>query len=487
MGHNVGVSETEHLDVLVVGAGLSGVGAAYRLQTMLPGRSWAVLEARDSLGGTWDLFRYPGVRSDSDMMTLGFPFEPWTDPDAIADGPKILEYLRSTARKHRLDERIRLGHKVVEAAWSSDDARWTVTVDCGDARRQLTCGFLYLCSGYYDYERPHDPELPGMASFQGEVVHPQFWPEDLCVEGRRVVVVGSGATAMTLVPALAQLGADVTMLQRTPTWVTALPRRDRVRDVIQRVLPTRAGGVVARYKNVLATMAFYELSRRRPGVAKSLLSKGAARSLGSAAMVDEHFTPTYDPWDQRLCVVPDGDLFEAVRSGKAHVVTDRIDEIAPHGIRLQSGTELPADVVVTATGLRIKVAGGIAISVDGQTRPASELTVYRGMMFADVPNLAVCVGYVNASWTLRADLASRYVCRLLAHMEQNAWRVAVPRAPEGMTGRPLLPLGSGYVQRAAADLPRQGDGAPWLMRQNYLLDRYDMLHGDVTEAMAFTR
>jgi cation diffusion facilitator CzcD-associated flavoprotein CzcO len=482
------VSQIEHVDVLVVGAGLSGIGAAYRLQPAAPTRTYAILEARESLGGTWDLFRYPGVRSDSDMMTLGFPFEPWTDPDAIADGPKILAYLESTARKHGIDRHIRFGHQVVAASWSSVEARWTVTVErAGAGSEQLTCRFLQLCSGYYDYERPHDPELPGIGSFAGDVVHPQFWPEGLPVAGRKVVVIGSGATAVTLVPSLADLGADVTMLQRTPTWVTALPRRDRVRDVVQKVLPSRAGGVVARYKNVLATMAFYELSRRRPAVAKSLLSKGAARALGSTTLVSDHFTPTYDPWDQRLCVVPDGDLFEAVRSGRAHVVTDTIETFTPDGIRLRSGRELAADVVVTATGLRIKVAGGIEFTVDGERRPTGELTVYRGAMFADVPNLAVTIGYVNASWTLRADLASRYVCRLLNHMERNGWRVAVPRAPEGMEGRPLLPLRSGYVERAAGELPQQGDAAPWLMRQNYLLDRRDMLRGDVTEAMAFSR
>lgn len=476
------------MDVLVVGAGLSGIGAAFRLQTEAPTRSYAILEARDSLGGTWDLFRYPGVRSDSDMMTLGFPFEPWTDPDAIADGPKILSYLEATARKHGIDRRIRFGNKVVGASWSTVDARWTVTVERpGGRRHQLTCDFLQLCSGYYDYELPHDPELPGIGSFSGDVVHPQFWPEHVSVAGRRVVVIGSGATAVTLVPALADRGAEVTMLQRTPTWVTSLPRRDRVRDVVQRVLPSRAGGVVARYKNVLSTMAFYELSRRRPAVAKSLLSKGAARSLGSTAMVSDHFTPTYDPWDQRLCVLPDGDLFEAVRSGRAQVVTDTIETFVPDGIRLGSGRELPADVVVTATGLRIKVAGGIEFTVDGERRSTGELRVYRGTMFADVPNLAVTIGYVNASWTLRADLASRYVCRLLNHMEQNGWRVAVPRAPQGMSGRPLLPLRSGYVERAAGELPQQGDAAPWLMRQNYLLDRRDMLRGDVTEAMSFSR
>jgi len=485
------VSDLEHLDVLVVGAGLSGVGAAYRLSTMSPSRSWAILEARDSIGGTWDLFRYPGVRSDSDMMTLGFPFEPWTDPDAIADGPKILDYVRTTADKYGITQRIRFGHRVVAADWSSEDARWTVTVERGEAgekrREQLTCSFLYLCSGYYDYERPHDPQLPGIREFEGQVVHPQFWPEDLDVSGRKVVVIGSGATAVTLVPALADRGADVTMLQRTPTWIASLPRQDRARDLLQRVLPGRVAGTAARYKNVLGTMGVYELSRRRPAVMRSLLSKGAARSLGSTDLVADHFTPTYDPWDQRLCVVPDGDLFAAVRGGRAHVVTDTIKTFDPHGIRLGSGRELDADVVVTATGLRIKLAGGIAIRVDGEPRATGDLTVYRGLMFADVPNLAVCVGYVNASWTLRADLASRYVCRLLNHMEQHGWRAATPRAPGGMGGRPLLPLASGYVQRAARELPQQGDGAPWLMRQNYLLDRRDMLRGDVTEAMAFAR
>ena len=495
---------TEHLDVLVVGAGLSGIGAGYRLQTTCPTRSYAILEARDELGGTWDLFRYPGVRSDSDMFTLGFPFEPWQDTDAIADGDKILHYLRSTARKYGIDERIRFGHKVVAASWSSKEARWTVTVErvpvpaAGEPRRagpepgdvvreELTCGFLYLCCGYYDYERGHDPAFPGRERFEGQVVHPQQWPEELDVDGRRVVVVGSGATAFTLVPALVDRGADVTMLQRTPSWVTALPRRDRVREVVRTMLPGRVGDDVVRYKNVLLSLAFYQLSRRRPEAARALLTRGAQRALGSHEMAGRHFTPDYDPWDQRLCVVPDGDLFRVLREGRAHVVTDTIETFTPHGIRLSSGRDLDADIIVTATGLRLKVGGGIDFTVDGERRPTRDLFVYRGMMFADVPNLAVCVGYVNATWTLRSDLASRYVCRLLNHMYAGGWRVAVPRAPEGMAGRSLLPLTSGYVQRASHDLPRQGDGAPWLMRQNYLLDRRDMLRGDVTEAMELRR
>ncbi len=478
-------STPEHLDVLVVGAGLSGIGAAYRVQTMLPGRSYAVLEARDAVGGTWDLFRYPGVRSDSDMFTLGFPFEPWPEGDAIADGASILDYIRRTAAKYGIDQRIRLGHKVVAASWSSREARWTVTVEHAGRRSTLTCRFLHLCSGYYDYERGHTPELPGREAYAGRIVHPQTWPDDLDVAGRSVVVIGSGATAVTLVPALADRGARVTMLQRSPSWVVPLARRDRVGDALRRALPDRVSGTAVRYKNVLTAGAFYQLSRRRPALTRRLLLRGAERALGSAGTVAEHFTPAYDPWDQRICFVPDGDLFDTVRAGRAEVVTDTIETFTEHGLRLASGRQLEADVVVTATGLRLKVAGGIEFDVDGETRSTRDLVVYRGLMFGDVPNLAVCVGYVNASWTLRADLASRYVCRLVDHMDRHGWRVAVPRPPSGMSGSALLPLSSGYVTRAADLLPRQGDRAPWLMRQNYLLDRRDLLRGDVTEAMEF--
>jgi cation diffusion facilitator CzcD-associated flavoprotein CzcO len=477
----------EHLDVVVVGAGLSGIGAAYRVQTMLPGRSFAVLEARDAVGGTWDLFRYPGVRSDSDMFTLGFPFEPWPEGDAIADGASILGYIRRTAARYGIDERVRLGHRVVAASWSSADARWTLTVEHAGDRTRLTCSFLHLCSGYYDYEQGHTPDIPGGDAYGGRVVHPQSWPADLDVAGRRVVVIGSGATAVTLVPALADRGARVTMLQRSPSWVVPLARRDRVGDALRRALPRRVSGTAVRYKNVLTAGAFYQLSRRRPALARWLLLRGAEQALGSASAVAEHFTPAYDPWDQRICFVPDGDLFDTVRAGRAEVVTDTIERFTGRGLLLTSGRELAADVVVTATGLRLQVAGGIEFDVDGETRPTRDLVVYRGLMFADVPNLAVSVGYVNASWTLRADLASRYVCRLIAHMDAHGWRAAVPRAPEGMAGSALLPLSSGYVTRAADLLPRQGDRAPWLMRQNYLLDRRDLLRGDLTEGMEFSR
>ncbi|HET7398833.1 MAG TPA: NAD(P)/FAD-dependent oxidoreductase [Intrasporangium sp.] len=477
---------SEHLDVLVIGAGLSGIGAGYHLMTTCPDRSWAILEARDAIGGTWDLFRYPGLRSDSDMSTLGFPFDPWTDADTLADGAKILGYIRRVARSHGVDRRIRYEHKVIGASWSSDDARWTVTVEVGPAARRqtMTCGFLYLCTGYYDYDTPHRPELPGQADFRGRLVHPQFWPEDLDVAGKRVVVIGSGATAVTLVPALAERGARVTMLQRSPTWVVSLPRRDPVSAVAHRVLPTRAAAGLVRTKNVLLSLGFYQLTRRGPSVARSLLSRAATRELG-ADVVREHFTPVYDPWDQRLCAVPDGDLYAALRDGRADVVTDTIDRVTPTGIRLTSGCELEADVIVTATGLRMSIAGGIDLVVDDERPAMGELFVYRGALLGGVPNLAISVGYVNLAWSLRADLTARYVCRLLNTMRAHGWRVATPVPREDLEPRPLLPLASGYVTRAAGSLPRQGDSAPWVMRQNYLRDRREMARADVTEDMSF--
>lgn len=469
----------------IVGAGISGIDAAYRLQTELPDKRFAILEARDAMGGTWDLFRYPGVRSDSDMGTLGFPFEPWTDAESIADGDKILAYIRRTAARHGIDRQIRYGHRVVAADWSSSEARWTLTLRQGDEQRQLTCGFLHLCSGYYDYAQGHRPEFPGEAQFTGSIVHPQFWPEALEVAGRRVVIIGSGATAVTLAPALARLGAHTTILQRSPSWMVALARRDRIATAARRVLPARLAADAVRYKNALLTFGFYELCRRAPRLASSVITRGTVRALGDPALVEEHFTPRYDPWDQRLCVVPDGDLFQTIRDGQVEVVTDTIDTFTPTGIGLSSGRELPADVIVTATGLRLLSAGGIDLSVDGERRAPSELFVYRGLMLGGIPNLALSLGYVNASWTLRADLASRYVCRLLAHLDRHGLRVAIPTPPDGLVEQPLLPLHSGYVRRAEGRLPHQGDRAPWRMRQSYLPDRRELLRGDVTASMAF--
>ncbi|WP_308259278.1 NAD(P)/FAD-dependent oxidoreductase [Pseudonocardia sp. H11422] len=481
---------THHVDVLIVGAGLSGVGAAYRLQTQHPERTYAILEARDAVGGTWDLFRYPGIRSDSDMFTLGYPFRPWKSPKAIADGGSILSYVRETAVEFGIDGHIRFGRRVTAAAWSSADARWAVEVGVGGGDRaeteRYTCDFLYLCSGYYSYEGGHTPDIPGLGSFAGRVVHPQQWPDDLDLTDRNVVVIGSGATAVTLVPALAEQCAHVTMLQRSPSWLAVLPGTDTVADALRRFLPERLAHAAARWKNVLVTLGFYKMCRRAPALAKRLLRAGIARHVPDPAVLDADFTPRYDPWDQRLCVVPDADLFRAVRAGRASVVTDRIATVTEHGIRLESGRDLAADVLITATGLELVVCGGIRLSVDDTEVDPGETVVYRGCMLSGIPNLAMCIGYTNASWTLRADLTSRYVCRLLAHMDAHGIVSAVPQLDGPVESRPLLGLTSGYVQRAVDVLPKQGPRAPWAMRQNYVLDLISTRFGDVTRDMVLT-
>jgi len=475
------------VDVLIVGAGLSGIGAAHRLQTAHPRRTFAILEARAAIGGTWDLFRFPGIRSDSDMFTLGYPFRPWTQAKAIADGDSILRYLRETAAELGIDRHIRFGRRVVAAAWSSARQRWDVEVraDEGETER-WTCAFLYLCSGYYRYDHGYTPDIPGLAAFAGPVVHPQEWPEDLDVAGRRVIVIGSGATAVTLVPALTERGAQVTMLQRSPSWMIALPGTDRMSDALRRRLPPRFGNVAARWKNILTTQAFFQICRHAPRLGKRVLRAGLARVLPDPAAVHTDFAPRYDPWDQRLCVVPDADFFRAMRSGNAQVVTDRIATVTPTGITCASGRQLTADVLVTATGLQLVAWGGIAVTVDGTAIDPGATVAYRGCLVSGVPNLAFCVGYVNASWTLRADLVARYVTRLLAYMDTHGYAVATPRPPAGMATRPLLGLSSGYIRRSLSALPSQGTRTPWVLRQNYLRDRYDMDRGDVARDMEFT-
>jgi len=462
----------QHFDVLVVGAGLSGIGAAYRLQTLCPGKRYAILEARRSIGGTWDLFRYPGIRSDSDMFTLGFPFRPWKEAKAIADGPSILQYLRDTAREYGIDRHIRFEHRVVGASWSSRQGRWTLEVEVGsDGQRvRYTCNFLYLCSGYYSYDSGYLPPLPGRELFQGPVVHPQRWPEDLDYRGKRVVVIGSGATAMTLVPAMAETAAHVTLLQRSPTYVVALPARDVVADTLRRLLPEQIAHHAVRWKNVLLGMAFFQFCRRAPALAKRLLRSGVAKQLPEGYPIDEHFKPRYQPWDQRLCVVPEADLFRAIRDGRAAVVTAHIDTFTADGIRLRSGERLAADIVITATGLSLLPCGGIRLEVDGAAVDPADTFAYRGVMLTGVPNFALCVGYTNASWTLRADLSSRYLCRLLNYMDRHGYSQCRPRVPPGMRARPLLDLTAGYIQRSADRFPKQGERAPWNLNQNYLLD-----------------
>ncbi|HEX8792810.1 MAG TPA: NAD(P)/FAD-dependent oxidoreductase [Polyangiaceae bacterium] len=485
------MSKTEHLDVLVIGAGISGISAGYHLQRFCPGKTFAILEGRERLGGTWDLFRYPGIRSDSDMYTLGYSFRPWKQPKAIADGPSILAYVRETAEAYGIDRKIRYNMRVERARWSSRDARWTLEVRNGATgeRVTLTCGFLFACVGYYDYAEGYTPDFPGRERFGGRVVHPQKWTEDVAYEGKRVVVIGSGATAVTLVPELARRAAHVTMLQRSPTYIVSLPAQDPVADWLRDHLPERTAYAATRWKNVTLQMAMYAYSRRYPEKAKRYLLERARRALRGRVDVETHFNPTYAPWDQRMCLVPDGDLFIALREGRASVVTDHIETFTEKGIRLRSGQELEADLIVTATGLKMRFMGGIDVEVDGRGIQPNETMVYKGAMLSDVPNLAFAVGYTNASWTLKCDLTSEYVCRLLGHMDAHGYVRCRPRRNDpSLTETPLFAFSSGYIQRATPMLPKQGSAAPWRLYQNYAMDRMMLRRGRVDDqAMEFAR
>ncbi|GAA3544515.1 monooxygenase flavin-binding family protein [Aeromicrobium flavum] len=478
---------TDHVDVIIVGAGLSGIGAAYRLQERAPGRSYTVLEQRDAIGGTWDLFRYPGVRSDSDMYTLSFPFEPWTHHRAIADGADIRQYLEDTAAKHGIADRIRFGRRVSTAEWSSDDATWTVTSTLADGSTEtITASFLYLCSGYYSYDEGYTPDFPGLESYEGELVHPQFWPEDLDHTDKNVVVIGSGATAITLLPSMAKDAAKVTMLQRTPTYVLSQPGTDPVANLAKRFLPKQLVHRVARLRYAVMTVGFYMLCRAFPRIARTILLGLTGKSMPN---VDRRsLRPPYNPWDQRLCVVPGGDLYKSVREGKADIVTDRIAEFTPKGVALQSGEHLDADIVVTATGLKLVALGQIDVTIDGAKVDPHELYTYKGQMFSGVPNLAWCVGYTNASWTLRADLTWKYVADYLNHLEVKGYAYGIPdpAADFGHDER-LLDLNSGYIARADELLPRSGARTPWKVRQNWFLDSWDAKHTDLDEDMVWVR
>lgn len=479
------------VDVLVVGAGISGIGAAYRLQEHCPDRTYAVLEARNALGGTWDLFRYPGVRSDSDIFTFSYLFRPWEGEQSLADGEGIRCYIAQVAAESGIDRRIHFGTKVVEASWSSEEGRWTVRTEPSGAdtagRRPETwsCAFLYTCAGYYDYERGHTPSFPGQEDFAGQIVSPQFWPEDLDHTDRRVAVIGSGATAITLVPAMARTASHVTMVQRSPTWITSLPRRDRTADRLRRRLPAPLAHRLIRAKNLAVSQGLYQLSRRRPALVRSFLRRRVVERVGEEYAA-EHFTPRYDPWDQRLCVAPSGDIFTAIERGDASVVTDQIDRFVPEGIRMASGQVVEADLVVAATGLRMQILSGISLVVDGEPVTLHERTLYRGLMLDGVPNFALAIGYANASWPLRADLSSRYVCRYLNHLRRHDLAYGHPVRPPGLQEKPVLPLSSGYVQRALALLPVQGDADPWEVPQNYLLDSARMLRANPARDMRFT-
>jgi monooxygenase len=475
----------EEFDVVIVGAGLSGIGAAVHLQARFPKRRYVILESREGIGGTWDLFRYPGVRSDSDMYTLGYVFKPWKDGQAIADGPAIRSYVRETAAERGIDRHIRFHHRVQRAEWSSAAQRWHVEVLHEGETVRIACRFLWMCSGYYSYAQGYRPEFPGEASFRGTIVQPQFWPEQLAYGGKRVVVIGSGATAVTVVPAMARTASHVTMLQRSPTYCVSRPSRDAIAEWLKKRLPAMLAYRLVRLKNVSLQMYFFRVARRRPEMVKRRIVGMAARQLPQGYDVATHFTPRYNPWDQRVCLVPDGDLFKAIRSGKASVVTGVIETFTETGIRLKSGEELPADIVVTATGLKLNVLGDMQVAVDGTPWDPAKALVYKGMMYAGVPNLATTFGYTNASWTLKADLTAAYVCRLFAFMDRHGFTVAVPRRDASVRDQPFLDFTSGYVQRAVPMLPKQGDRKPWRLYQNYLLDlltlRYARLDDGVME------
>ena len=484
----------EHLDTIIIGAGLSGIGAAVHLQQDFPGRRFAILESRAAIGGTWDLFRYPGVRSDSDMYTLGYEFKPWTDTRSLAEGGEIRDYIVETAVEHGIDHQVRFGHRVVRADWSSADARWTLEIERapdagGESERvRISCNFLLACSGYYSYEAGHAPEFAGSADFGGRLVHPQFWPEHLDTAGKRIVVIGSGATAVTLVPALAKTAAHVTMLQRSPSYVLSLPARDMVAARLAKVLPANWAYRVARAKNIAVGMLFFKLSRRWPKQVKGTLIRQVRAALGASHDVDTHFTPRYDPWDQRVCFVPDGDLFNAIGSGRAEVVTDHVDRFTATGVRLASGRELEADIVVSATGLKLNLLGDVAFAIDGAPVDLSKSLAYKAMMFSGVPNLIYTFGYTNASWTLKADLTANYASRLFRYMDKHGLQVATPEADAGITPQPFLDFSSGYVQRAIDMMPKQGSKAPWRLAQNYLVDLLQLRHGRIADGtLKFTR
>ncbi|MGZ4195941.1 MAG: flavin-containing monooxygenase [Solirubrobacteraceae bacterium] len=476
----------EHVDVLIVGAGLSGIGAGYHLQTNFPGKSYAILEAREAIGGTWDLFRFPGVRSDSDMFTLGYHFRPWRSDKAIGDGQSILDYIRETASAYGIERKIHFNHRVVSAQWSTDEARWTVTAQRTDTGETVTftAGFLFMCSGYYRYDQGYLPDFPGIDRFKGQIAHPQFWSDDVDYAGKRVVVIGSGATAVTMIPAMADDAEHVTMLQRSPSYVISLPGEDPVARVLRKILPAKLAYSIVRWKNVLFMMGIFQLSRRRPKAMKSLIRKAQEKALPPGFDIDTHFNPSYDPWDQRMCLVPDNDLFESIASGKVSVVTDRIKTFTETGLELESGAQLDADLIVTATGLNLLVLGGIELSVDGDRVVVPESMSYKGVMLGGVPNFAFTFGYTNSSWTLRADLVSQYVCRLLEHMDSHGYRQCTPTNRDvSISTEPFIDLTSGYVTRAVSQFPRQGSRAPWRQYQNYMLDMATLRYRTVDDGV----
>ncbi len=487
----VPIDRGRSVDVLIVGAGLSGVGTACHLRRNCPDKTFTLIEARDSIGGTWDLFRYPGIRSDSDMFTLGYSFRPWTESKAIADGPSILNYVKETAALYAVDREIHFGQRMVSANWSTAAARWTVDVELVGTGRRVTydCQYLYMCAGYYRYDEGYSPEFAGAEDFSGLIVHPQHWPEDVDHSGKRVVVIGSGATAVTLVPAMAETAEHVTMLQRSPSYVVSLPAVDRIADVLRGRLPARTAYAAVRWKNIKRQAWSYGLSRKRPELMKKLIRKGLEAALPQGFEIDQHFAPKYKPWDQRLCLVPDGDLFKALSTDRASVVTGTIDRFVPEGVRLVSGEVIPADIIVTATGLNMQVLGGTDISIDVEPVSIPDAIGYRGTMLTGIPNMTMAVGYTNASWTLKCDLIAEWFCRLVKFMDEHGYAAATPRPPAAdQPTRPMIDLDSGYVLRAVDKMPKQGSVPPWRLFQNYPKDVKLMRRAPIDDGvLEFTR
>lgn len=472
----------EHFDVVIVGAGLSGIGAGYHLQKKLPGKTHAILEAREAIGGTWDLFRYPGIRSDSDMYTLGYNFKPWPGAKAIADGPSIREYVRETARENGIDKHIRFKHRVTDVAWSTKDARWTVSAEHDGKSVAFTCSFVMMCSGYYKYEHGYTPDFAGLADYKGKLIHPQLWPEDLDHSGKNIVVIGSGATAVTIVPEMAKTARHVTMLQRSPTYVVSRPSEDKIANRLRKMMPAKMAYGMTRWKNVSLQMLFYNRARKQPQKVREAIAKLAQKDLGPEYPVSTHFNPKYNPWDQRMCLIPDADLFNEIKSGRAEVVTDTIDTFTETGIKLTSGKELKADIVVTATGLDLQFLGGAEVSVDGQKIDLSKRLTYKGMMYEGVPNLVSIFGYTNASWTLKCDLTCEYTCRIIKKMDKTGAKSATPRNLDPKTPQtPWLDFSSGYVQRTIDRFPKQGARKPWRLNQNYAADVMMLRYGKLDD------
>ncbi|HVU60090.1 MAG TPA: NAD(P)/FAD-dependent oxidoreductase [Mycobacteriales bacterium] len=474
----------EHVDLLIIGAGLSGVGTGYQFAKTFPRKSYVILEQREELGGTWSLFKYPGIRSDSDMHTLGYRFKPWTAAKAIADGPAILDYVRETAREGDVERHIRYRTKVERAEWDTATALWTVEARnvATDEVTTYTCRYLFCCAGYYDYDNGYRPDFPGEERFTGPIIHPQFWPEDLDYTGKRVVVVGSGATAITIVPAMAQTAEHVTMLQRSPTYIVSLPGEDALANRLRKHLPASWAYGIVRWKNVLRVLFSFQMSRRKPEWVRWVLRKALEKNEGlSPAEIDANFTPTYNPWQQRLCAVPDGDFFQAMRDGKVSVVTDHIETFTETGIRLKSGEELPADIVVTATGLSLIPFGGVELVVDGEKIDVANTVTYKGIMLSGVPNYAIAFGYTNSSWTLKVDLTYAYMWRLIKHIERRGLRQFMPRHNPPVSDTPYIDFNSGYVLRALDKMPKQGIEQPWRLSMNYAIDFFELRYTKVDD------